>query len=317
MRLLLFLNKTVIRFNTRRCDWRTKSTQTCVYFGVFQYPKVRLKGGRPFSFVGIANVSIPEGAIEGGELGRYPLSHLGFNTRRCDWRSLKFASSSLLTLFSFNTRRCDWRRASWQKRGRLLKGFNTRRCDWRSKTLKTLFWNTGVSIPEGAIEGLLKEHESKEYLSFNTRRCDWRNHVFRLPKRKKIVSIPEGAIEGVEKHYTRLTKSGFQYPKVRLKVKNWLTSYAVRLVSIPEGAIEGRKAYNQLALALLGFNTRRCDWRLVRGTTFVAKPMRVSIPEGAIEGLVFVRQHVAEPKQFQYPKVRLKATCINRIVSWF
>ena len=168
-------------------------------------------------------------------------------------------------------------------------GFQYPKVRLKDGMLNDWTWKYQVSIPEGAIEGLVQKY--------------WSNY-------ETWVSIPEGAIEGghgIEQH---LQQAKFQYPKVRLKGNGRRPQCSHQQVSIPEGAIEGcwQKRfiwvarwfqYPKVRLKVFSFdfetsvshcfNTRRCDWRYIR----LAK-----------------RQHYIK---FQYPKVRLKV----KSFSWF
>ena len=294
------------RFNTRRCDWRTKAADEAVKLADVSIPEGAIEGNmNPKLQIEIEKVSIPEGAIEGRRPVRPTWRIWSFNTRRCDWRITSFSIPAKATIVSIPEGAIEGRpRSRWSSIAAYL--FQYSKVRLKACFSQKLFC-TGIKFqyPKVRLKGTYFRSYQIDFVSFNTRRCDWRpcrSKACALPPK---VSIPEGAIEGFSVRAMCLNTFGFNTRRCdwraflsgvfseRIKSFNtrrcdwrWLVSdqYWIRyLVSIPEGAIEGQSCFIHFRCLAV-----------------------VSIPEGAIEGRSAIYTHTYT-FTFQYPKVRLKA----------
>ena len=165
-----------MRFNTRRCDWRTNGML------------------RPWRCVW---VSIPEGAIEGSDFKTNALSVFTFQ-----YPKVRLKGSPQISYkrrcWSFNTRRCDWRLDLLAGLLDVSRSFNTRRCDWRTTSVRPATKSFSVSIPEGAIEGAQVMAYEVWLSEFQYPKVRLKAVRWAKPTRTQKVSIPEGAIEGTD-----------------------------------------------------------------------------------------------------------------------
>ena len=183
-------------FNTRRCDWRVGLWITGGRIGTsFNTRRCDWRAWSDDYHATDFEVSIPEGAIEGGHEPREAF----------DWSPFQYPKVRLKV------------GSIWLARWLKVR-FNTRRCDWRYWHHTKPPLHSIVSIPEGAIEGFIGQKRKDFVYRFNTRRCDWRLFELCCEYVCAFVSIPEGAIEGEAGAWFWGTNCQFQYPKVRLKV---------------------------------------------------------------------------------------------------